>query len=121
MFSFVLSILSFSLGPSNSLAGLLEDVVASFQTCGVVGQIELRDLVIGGEAYKKGYYLKIFQEAYNYGGMCGKSTLTVFQLSYAENNQSITFGNFFLNKIFMIIKFKKRYIMYRFIFVLIYV
>ena len=63
---------SFRLGPLDILVELLEDVVASFQTCGVVGQINLRAIEIGGKIYNKEHYLKIFQTAYSYGGICSK-------------------------------------------------
>lgn len=58
------------LGPLDILVELLEDVVASFQICGVVGQINLRAVEIGGKIYNKEHYLKIFQTAYSYGGIC---------------------------------------------------
>ena len=51
---------------------LLEEVVNSFQTCGVLGQINLSDIEIGGKMYTKEHYLEIFRTAYEYGGMCGK-------------------------------------------------
>ena len=63
---------SFRWGPLDTLVELLEEVVASFQTCGVVGQINLNDVRIGGKIYNKGHYLKIFQTAHSYGGMCSK-------------------------------------------------
>ena len=67
--------ISCRLGPSATLVGLLEDVINSLQTCGIVGQIDLRDLVVGENIYKKEYYLEVLKEAYIHGGMCGKLTL----------------------------------------------
>ena len=46
--------------------------MSRFPTCGVVGQLNLSDIEVAGKSYKKEDYFKIFQEAYHYGGLCGK-------------------------------------------------
>ena len=65
------------LGPNDILVRLLEEVVNSFQVCGVLGQLNLREVEIGGKTYNKEHYLTIFRTAYGYGGMCGKSMLII--------------------------------------------
>ena len=65
---------SYRLGPTAAFVGLLEDVVNSLPTCGIVGQLDLKDVVIGEKVYTKQYYLEVLKEAYLYGGMCGKLT-----------------------------------------------
>ena len=65
-------LVSSRLGPNDILVELLEEIVDSFQTCGVLGQIDLSEVEIGGITYTKEHYLKIFRTAYGYGGMCSK-------------------------------------------------
>ena len=51
---------------------MLENVVTKFPTCGVVGQLDLPDVVIGETSVSKEEYLHLFKEAFKYGGMCSK-------------------------------------------------
>ena len=62
----------FRLGSTDILVELLEEVVNSFQTCGVLGQINLSNIEIGGKTYAKEHYLEIFRTAYGNGGMCSE-------------------------------------------------
>ena len=68
----IISCFVLRLGPTDNLTELLEEVVRTFRTCGVLGQINLSDVEIGGKTYTKEHYLEIIQTAYGYGGMCSK-------------------------------------------------
>ena len=65
---------SFRHGPNSNLVILLEEIVNSLQTCGVLGQINLSDVQVGGKMFTKEHYLEIFRKAARYGGMCSKYT-----------------------------------------------